>query len=145
MGWAVAGRKASGGQFRAQLADFLLDLVQDVDSFGPVEANPRRPFLQLKRPREGGQGAGDAVQGAGGMLASDLGILGAFGGLLVFPAGHLGLGIGHRVGGAENMRMPPDHLIGDGGCHSIEIEGPLLSGNLGVKHHLKQQVAQLVA
>ena len=45
----------------------------------------------------------------------------------------------------KDMRMPPDHLGGDGLDHVAESERILLLGHAGMKHHLQQEIAQFVA
>ena len=50
------------GHGRAQFADFFLDLVEYRGSLTPVETDLRRFFLQLERPRQGGQRHGNAVE-----------------------------------------------------------------------------------
>ena len=40
--------------------------------------------------------------------------------------------------------MPADHLSRDGLDHVAEGEGVLLLGHAGVKHHLQQEIAELV-
>jgi len=45
----------------------------------------------------------------------------------------------------EHMRMAADQLVGDGAGNVVEVEAALLLGHARVKHHLQQQVAQLLA
>ena len=46
---------------------------------------------------------------------------------------------------AEHMRMPPDHLRGDGVDDTAEIEGALLLGHLRMENDLQQKIAEFVA
>jgi len=46
---------------------------------------------------------------------------------------------------AEDMRMPPQELLGDGLHHIAEIERALLLRHAGMKHDLQQQIAKLLA
>ena len=39
--------------------------------------------------------------------------------------------------------MPPDQLINDMPCHRLEIKGAAFPGQLAMKNHLQQQIAQL--
>ena len=43
------------------------------------------------------------------------------------------------------MRMPPDHLGGDGFDHIAECERILFLRHAGMKHHLQQEIAEFVA
>ena len=45
----------------------------------------------------------------------------------------------------ENMRVAPDQLVADAARHGGEIKAPGLLAQQRVKHHLEQQVAQLIA
>ena len=49
------------------------------------------------------------------------------------------------LGGTEDVRMPADHFLADSPRHVLEGEGARLLGHARVKHHLQQEVAQLVA
>ena len=66
-----------------------------------------------------------------------------FGRLVRFPGFVLG---GYRgdLGVTEYMRMPPLHLVGDRLGDVIEREQPGLLGHAGVKHDLKQEIAEFV-
>ena len=44
----------------------------------------------------------------------------------------------------EDMRMPPDHLARDRFHHVAERECVPLLGHPGVKHHLKQEIAEFL-
>ncbi len=69
---------------------------------------------------------------------------GPFLGLDAFPAAILRTGLALLVT-AENVRMTPQHLVGDSPGDIIEVKIACLPGHLGVKHDLQQQIAQLVA
>ncbi len=51
---------------------------------------------------------------------------------------------GGDLGVAKDMRVAANHLVGDRGGDVGKIEQPRLLGQARVKHHLKQQVAELV-
>lgn len=70
--------------------------------------------------------------------------LGALTGLQLLPARRHGFAVS-ALGVAEDVRVTALQLVADGGAHLIEIEQPLFLPHLSVEHHLKQQVAQLVA
>ncbi len=55
----------AGLQLGPQLAQLLLDLVDDRADRAPVEADPGRPLLDLLGAHQGGEGARHPVQGAG--------------------------------------------------------------------------------
>ena len=66
------------------------------------------------------------------------------------PLGRLGRLPGARLrggardrGGAEHVRVAPDHLGGDACGHRVEVEPPGLLRHLRVVDHLQQQVAEL--
>jgi len=40
------------------------------------------------------------------------------------------------------MRMTAGHLFDDAVCYVVKIEAAFFAGDLGVEHHLKQQIAQ---
>ena len=50
-----------------------------------------------------------------------------------------------RVALRENMRMPPNQLVGDLAAHILDREAPLFARNLRMHHHLEQKVTQLFA
>ena len=45
----------------------------------------------------------------------------------------------------EDMRMAPDQLVANPACHRGEVEAAGLLGHAGMKHHLEQQVTELIA
>jgi hypothetical protein len=68
----------------------------------------------------------------------------ALGGLEGFPVADLLLGCLVPAFGAEDMRVPADHLVGDAADHGVEIERAFLFGHPGVVDDLEQQIPQLV-
>src|SRR6185369_5088495 len=79
------------------LFQFLVDLRARAGHVGPIEADPRRPPLDLLGTLQSGEGEGDAGEGAVVHMALALGRLERF------PAGAL-------RGVAEDMRVAADHL-----------------------------------
>ena len=122
-----------------QFGGFLGDLVEHLRGFGPVEPHARCPLLQLQCAQQGGQPHGDSVQNAG------LRLVGTFGGLDRLPIAGLLLGRFIAAFVAENMRVAGHHLVGDGIGHVLKGEQATVIGNLGMKHHLQQKIAQFAA
>ena len=54
-------------------------------------------------------------------------------------------GVGEPVRRPKNMGMPQDQLFADAGADIVHIEGPRLSGDLGMEDHLQQNIPQLLA
>ena len=52
-----------------------------------------------------------------------------------------------RDGVAEDMRMPPHHLLGEPACDVVDVERlvGVARGDLGVEQHLPEQIAELLA
>jgi hypothetical protein len=102
----IAGRRALPGGAAVRFAIELLELFFDFRAgprcIRPVEAGPGGAALQLGGPVEGGEGAGDAGEGA------LVGLLLAFGSLDRVPARAFG-----RV--AEDVRVAPLELVADAG------------------------------
>ncbi len=48
-----------------------------------------------------------------------------------------------RVALRENMRMPPNQLVGDLAAHILDREASLFARNLRMHHYLEQKIAQL--
>ncbi len=93
------------------------------------------------RPFQCRQGHGKPVKNAGfsrARAARALGGLDVLPGAFLRPRILLGLC-------AENVRMAAQHLVADAARDVVEIEGAGLLGHAGMKHHLEQQVAELVA
>ncbi len=126
--------RISGVELCAQLGQFLRDLVEHQRRLLPVEADAGGTGAQLGGARQGGQAERDAGEGA--MLGAGV----TLGRLVVVP-GHAGIP-GRLV--AEDVRMPPHHLVGDQAGDGGEVEAVLRLAQAGVVDDLEQQVAELV-
>ena len=127
-----------------QLVQLLRDLVEDRLGILPVEADARRALLQLEGARQRRMADRYVVQIAAlaGLAAGIL--LGPLARLHLFPHA-LGQPGAAGILVAEDMRVPADHLGGDGLDDVAEGEYSGLLGHARVVDHLQKQVAELVA
>ena len=84
---------------------------------------------------------GGSYRAAGGAAAGAA--AGATAGAIAGARAGAGAGAGVDAA-AEHMRVPAHQLVAYRPGHGLEVEMLRLGGNLCVKHHLKQQIAQLV-
>src|ERR1700677_4807075 len=122
----------------AYFGEFLRDLVRGLAGVLEIEAHPRGPFAELEgahqcrqRPRHPVQMTGSSAGGA------------ALPRLDLFPGDAL-LGGSHPAAGAEHVRVPAQQLVAYRTGHRLEIEMLRLARDLRMKHHLKQQITELV-
>src|SRR6266508_4159608 len=120
----------------------LYDLLERLADLGgrtvpvrPGEAGVGHALLELGGELQRRQGRGDAGQRIGAALLLPLDRLPI--------AQHLAGGADLDV--AEHVRVPADQLLGDGARDPVDVELPGVLGDLGVEHHLQEQVAQLLA
>ena len=118
----------------------FLQFIEYERNIGPVEADRRRAFLQFGGTLPLRQSGGDSRQNAV-VRTTALAALLAFHAL---PGFGLGGGIGD-AGLSENVRMPVGHFAVDGRNHVVEREQTLLLRQLGMEHHLEQEIAEFVA
>ena len=131
------------------LVGFLADFVQHRARVVPVEADGGGLALQVHRARQRGLPGLDAGEqrfvrrlSSGGRRAARSAFSSALmrsQSSLTWPEVMIAVLVG------EHMRMAPDHFSRDGLDHVAEGKGVLLLGHAGVKHHLQQEVAELVA
>lgn len=132
--------KVAFSQRRGQFVAFLVQFGQHRAGVRPVETDPCRTPLKFGGALYSGQGPGHAVQQRPARTTGLALLL-----LLPFPGlAHSGA-IGYSGCRTKDMRMPAGHLGHNPAGHILKIEGSLFLGDAGVKHHLKQQVAQLLA
>ncbi|RMO84044.1 hypothetical protein ALQ33_05543 [Pseudomonas syringae pv. philadelphi] len=128
--------------------EFFTHLVDHRQRRRPVEANLGRTLLQFAGPAQRRQGNRNVVQQR--QLFGHAGLLGTLLSLDFVPT-PIDLLIGQtrrlrrriQFTGREHMRMATQQLAGNPVHHAVKLEAPFLFGQLGVKNHLKQQVAQL--
>ena len=115
-----------------KLADLFVELGEHPFRVGPVEAGGGRPPLQLHGPDEGRESHRHAVERTrlGGALAR----------LDALPIRPLSGGVG-----IEYVRVTADHLGSERLDDVVEAEASAFACQVGMEHHLKQQIAQLVA
>src|SRR6266508_351038 len=117
------------------LLERLADLGGRTVPVRPGEAGVAHALLELGGELQRRQGRGDAGQRIGAALLLPLDRLPI--------AQHLAGGADLDV--AEHVRVPADQLLGDGARDPVDVELPGVLGDLGVEHHLQEQVAQLLA
>ena len=116
-----------------QFGGLFRDLCHHLVGRGPVEPDPRRPLLQLHRPRQCGQPQRHPVQHPRRA---------ALGGLDPLPIRRLLRGALVAAFLAEDMRMARHHLVGNRPHHIGKAEQARLFGHLRVIDGLQQQIAQ---
>ena len=126
------------GQGLIQFCQFIVYLAAYRWCFRPVEADFGSFLLYLGGPLQGWQARGDAIQGAV--------VLPALGGAFLLLDG-LPIDLhGLLVGGirlTEHMGMAAHHLVAQHLNHVVEVEQSPLPSDLGMEHHLQQQIPQL--
>src|SRR5579883_2397876 len=127
---------------RAQLAQFLIQLLQHLLQARKLKACLRGPLLVLLSLKQRGQGQIDAIEHARGLDLLAGGDL-----LLAFDR----LPVLHHLAGildldrAKDMRVTPDKLGIDVLQHIAESEMALLASNLCVQVDLEQKIAQFLS
>ena len=129
-------RAALGGL--AQLARFLVELVQRAGDVGKFKAGLGGLALELVRAPEGGQRAGDGVHRVGG------GLLALFLPLERLPV-HEDLLAGVSGSGSENVGVAEDELFADMIGHIVGGEAARVLLNVDVEEDLHEHIAQLLA
>ncbi len=122
----------------AKLGQFLLDLVQNAGGVAPVETGLRGPGGDPLRPRQCGEGAGDAVAEGRLILSLVLHLR-----LDPFPVRTDLLDARDR-GVAEDVGMAPDHLGADFLEDIGDVEFTRLLRHPGEEEDLKEEVAELL-
>lgn len=122
----------------AQLARFLVELVQRAGDTGKFKAGLGGLALELVRAPEGGQRAGDGVHRVGG------GLLALFLPLERLPV-HEDLLAGVSGSGSENMGVAEDELFADVIGHIVGGEAARILLNVDVEEDLHEHIAQLLA
>ncbi len=143
--------RSAGRQLGRDFIGLLADFCQHRQGIVPVETDLAGLFLELERAHEGGEGDRNARKHPAAALAGAIQInrparspLGFLLRLDLIPQRIDGFGI-ETTGVAEHVRMAPYQLFRDGPDHVAELKQARLLGHPGVKHHLQQQVAKLVA
>ena len=123
----------------AHLVEFFGHLIRGLAGVFPIEAHARRALAELEGPHQGRQGPRHAVEMTGCRAA----LRAALGGLDFLPGNALFSGR-HGAACTEHMRVAAQQLVANRAGHRLEVEVLRLAGDLGVKNHLKQQIAQFI-
>ena len=131
----LLGVEATGLRPRHEVQDLVAERGRLDRLGGQRQRNPVRtgPADDLARSAQGRQPLGNPFQGGRPALLGRLALL---------PHA---VQVGGRGLGGEHVRVPTDQLVADSRRHVVEVE-PVsrLARQLGVEHHLEEQVAELL-